>query len=631
MIYEKNLKALTQKNPVLAAKLLSTKENLRFEVFIDKNDSASINLYDHEKEVPLFEGKPMEEVQVSYNDIFNKYKRYPFLFFFGIGNGVLLKLILEMQQIQQVIVVEPNVEMIYIVLNLIDFSEEILADNIRFLLAEDTNFNTLIKVCNHADIKPFLKVYELQVNGQYYFNHYSETIVSINKLFTQVIMNVILSIGNDANDSITGLKHHVQNLPFMLSTPTFHSLVKGIKEKNAVIVSTGPSLSKQIPLLKAYQEYLTILCLDASLPILQKEGIAPDVVFSIERVALSAKFYENLDKELLKDTVFCITSVVHEDMIENLKGMKVQMNMRPFGYTRSFELHEWGYVGLGMSAANMAFEFAYIVGFENVLIIGQDLSFGDDGTSHAKNAVYGESEISQKETDFYVPGYYGGEVRTTKVWSLFLDYFKKDIPTALEKGMNIYNCTEGGAFITGAAHEPFKEVLEKVALEKKKEIELTPVDEKFAADALRQAEKVADIYYEEAINAKEKTEKVFLQLMELLEELEEYTKKEILDTFDFDKINPVLDAIDEVKDLYGSETFVLYFHNITNSFIVNQELELARIMVRNTETEIEKNVKIIDWLYEHKSWLFFLAGALDSIAVVVKEGKSFWKKEEDKD
>jgi hypothetical protein len=63
------------------------------------------------------------------------------------------------------------------------------------------------------------------------------------------------------------------------------------------------------------------------------------------------------------------------------------------------------------------------------------------------------------------------------------------------------------------------------------------------------------------------------------------------------------------------------------SFILHEEMELAKIMVKNVETNEEKKAKMIDWIYEHKSWLFFLAGGLDSIIAVVQESYEEWSDE----
>lgn len=60
----------------------------------------------------------------------------------------------------------------------------------------------------------------------------------------------------------------------------------------AVIVATGPSLDKQLDTLKKFAPYVTVISLDASLPILAKHGIKPDYVTSIERVIETSSFFK---------------------------------------------------------------------------------------------------------------------------------------------------------------------------------------------------------------------------------------------------------------------------------------------------------------------------------------------------
>jgi hypothetical protein len=48
-IFEKNLNALTEKNPELAAKLFSIPTNKKFEVIQQGNDPINLNIIDTEK------------------------------------------------------------------------------------------------------------------------------------------------------------------------------------------------------------------------------------------------------------------------------------------------------------------------------------------------------------------------------------------------------------------------------------------------------------------------------------------------------------------------------------------------------------------------------------------------------
>ncbi len=610
--YEKNLQALITKNPQLEAKLYAISTNLRYEVFADPNDALNVNIVDNVHKYVLHQGKPVDEVTKQYEELFEKYGRYPLLFVYGVDNGLLVKMFLNLDK--TIYLFEPELELLYIALNLFDFSEAIENERLKIFHTKSFLFNDLYQTLMDPNYKVFLKTFELIVTNEYYFQFFSEDILRVNRDVVEQIKHIITAEGNDAIDSLIGLDHHLKHIPKMLRSYKLHDVAKAKNSKTAVIVSTGPSLAKQLPLLKEYAPYITILCIDASLPILQKEGIAPDFVFSLERVEATAKFYEELDKDLLQDTIFMPTSIVHPKLLENIEGMRQAISMRPFGYTHMFQLSKWGYMGIGMSAANMAFEFAFMSGYENIVLIGQDLAFGDDGTTHAKGALYGEVEEGYKKSVEYVPGYYGGEVKTSRVWKLFLNFFKKDIQVAKEKGLRVYNCTEGGAYIDGAEHIPFQEYLITVDRTKRKNrIDLQVESEQKIEYLLKRSKKLIKLYVKRLECVKKRVEDVFLEVMKTIEYLEELNAKEHLDKLDTQKLSDVISKIDEIKDLYENDRALRKFGNITNPYIVNAELELAKIMVRQSDKDIEKQVKMIDWIYEHKSWLFFLAGAIDNI------------------
>ena len=597
--YETNLSALFEVDPSLAAKIFSIPENSRFEVFVDPNDPINVNIYDNETDEPFYPTKPIDEVTVQYNKLHKEYGRHPFMWFYGVANGLLLKMFLNIGK--TLFVFEPELELLYIALNLLDFSEELRDKRLRLYHAPDVDFNTLGAIAADPDVKAFLKTYFLEATAPWYEKHYFKDLKRINKLFVEAIRDVITKEGNSAEDSLIGLDHHLAHIPAMLASYPLKKLKGRMNTPHAVIVSTGPSLAKQLPLLKKFQNFVTILCVDASLPILQKEGIRPDFVFSLERVEPTAKFYENLDRKLLETTIFMPTSIVHPKTLQNIGDMRKAISMRPFGYTMAFKLHDWGYIGLGMSAANMAFDFAYLMEFENIVLIGQDLAFGPDGKTHAKGAIYGEAEEQYKKSRRRVKGYYGEEVETSPTWILFLNTFIRDIPKAKEDGITVYNCTEGGAYIDGAEHIPFAEFLKQVDKKPKKVIEAQTVSKSRQQHLLHRSARLIDLYIKRLECIKKECETVFLKVMEVIESLEKLNEKERLEEIDFDELAAVIGEIDRIKDFYEEDKVLRKFSNITSPLIVNAELELARIMVRPSDEEIEKKAKMIEWIYAHKS------------------------------
>ena len=615
--YEKNIASIFEVDAVLASRIFAFSENKKYDVFVDKDDAIDINIYDQERGEFLYEKKPVEEVLEQYEKLYKNFARHPFVWFYGISNGLLIKMFLNTGK--TIFLFEEELELLYIAMNFFDFSNEIQEKRLRIYWTKKSGFNEISRICSDMEVKAFLKTYSLEVTNEYYMRHYYQGIKNINDIFIQAIGTTIAQEGNDAQDSLIGLDHHLKHIPQMLNSYRLTDFLEKINTQSAVIVSTGPSLAKQLPLLKKYQNYLTILCIDASLPILQAEKIRPDFVFSLERVEATAKFYENIDKDVCKDTIFMPTSIVHPKTLKNIGDMKKAITMRPFGYTFAFKMDKWAYIGRGMSAANMAFDFAFLAEFKNIVFIGQDLALASDGRTHSKGAIYGENEKSYQKGTSLIKGYYGGKVKTSNAWKLFLATFIRDIVDVKEKGISVYNCTEGGAYIEGAEHIAFKEFLESIEQKKKEVIYTQVVSESTQLHYLKRTKKLIELYIQRLTYIQGEIETVFLEVMKEIDILETLNRDEDLEKIDFDRLIQVISHIDDIKDIYENDRVLMKFGNITNPFIVNAELELATIMVRVSDDEMEKKVKMVDWIYAHKSWLFFLAGAIENILFILKE------------
>ncbi|MFQ6343078.1 motility associated factor glycosyltransferase family protein, partial [Campylobacter sp. VTCC 70190] len=224
-------------------------------------------------------------------------------------------------------------------------------------------------------------------------------------------------------------------------------------------VSTGPSLTKQLPLLKKYASKATIFCADSAYPILAKNEIKPDYVCMLERTDFTAEFFNHNFGEFDKDIVFILKSVVHPNATAYLKK-----NNRKFiivstyaGFIEHVNLNDFGYFNMGFSVANMNYALAIHLKHKNIVFIGQDLAYADNGNSHPND--YQHSAIY--ETDYFKhisTLSYGGEkqVKTHHIWLLFKQSLEEDIEN-MQKYLAVktYNCTEGGARIEGSIEKPF--------------------------------------------------------------------------------------------------------------------------------------------------------------------------------
>ena len=620
--FEKNINALKQYNSNLGDKLSHINpNNISYEIYQGEEDPAQINYINKKTFKPIY-NNPLKDIEKKIKEI-EKFEKYPILYFFGLGNGIFYKMILTNKFLERVIIYEPDIEIIYITLNLIDLSEEIEEGKIVLFLSEDYFFPQALNVLENWNFRFYLKLYDLNILTPYYAE-YTEEIFKINDLNIRAIKQIIVSHGNDATDSLIGINHHLHNIPEMIKNYKFKHLINKKNSDIAVIVATGPSLTKQLPILKEIQDKVTIISVDASLPILEKHNIKPDIVTVLERVELTSEFFKNTSDTFMKDIIFVIASLAHAKTVKEIKGKKV-ITMRPFPFNRYFNMPEFGYVGVGMSAANMAYELAYTMNYPMTILIGQDLAYGD-GVSHAKGHVLGEDEVKQTQNDLYVTKYGGnGVVRTNKIWTWFKNNFEKAIYDAKDK-MITFNCTEGGARIEGAKEIPFREIIKNLK-QTKKEIKLKlPTKSNIDKNFNKVIKKIEDAITFGEKN-QEKIEKIYIKVAGAWDNLVYLNKTNQLEKIDFKKLYKLSNEIDKLKDIFNNKKFQKLFLDITQSFIVNYELDLAKIQVKKIYTAEEKQAQIIDWIMNHKEWLFTLAGAIDTVIYNMKKELKYIEKE----
>jgi hypothetical protein len=616
-IFEKNTKALFKHNSLLSTEVFGA-NNKKFEIYRHNDDYADLNFIDTKNHIPLYETTPMQEINKQIKLFEEKYIRYPILFFFGMGNGVLIKLLLSNPQRKKIVVIEPDPEILFIVFHLLDFSKEIEEGKLVILSPNQLTYPEAEKITSDTDILLFLKTYELHINTNYYDKLYSKEILNSHQIFARAIKQTIINFGNDTKDTLIGIEHSIQNLPLMLENPPIQQL-SGKKNTNlAVIVSTGPSLAKQLPLLKEIQDYVTIISIDASMPILEKWDIVPDFVVSLERVIATSNFFKKTSKEFQEKFITIHASLQHEEVLKHSYGDKI-LSMRGFLYNRYFELDDYGYLGIGMSAANMAYELAFLLGIKNITLIGQDLAFSQEGDSHSKGHVFGNSEIKFSENDLYVTQYGGeGVVRTTRVWMMFKNIFEKDIYTLNQKGIKTFNSTEGGARIEGAIEKPFKEVIEEYCQKTPKQKINISKENINTKKNLKQAYQKTIHMIEKGEYVQKEIEKTFLKVAKECENLIYLNEHNQLEKIDFKYLGELSKEIDDIKSLIEEEEFFKMYGETITSYLINKETDLAKIQVINPIDDIHKKAKLIDWIMNHKEWLFMLAGSINAQIIVIK-------------
>ena len=470
-IYLKNLEALREQNPDLVKELEAIKELKKYEVFQEGESATELNIYDHENKEFIYTNSKialssqLTEIQV--------YKNYKYLYIFGLENGFFtLSILLSLKRLNRLIVFEPELEILYINLHLHDFSAALSTGKLLLFHAKKVTLEVVEKLLIYSDTLMYSKVFEMLSNN-YNRNYHVNELQKIQKWFNAQSKHFISMMGNDITDSLKGMNQTFNNLSRIINSPKLRDLKLKKNSDTAIIVSTGPSLKKQLPLLKEVSPYATLISVDASLPILEAAGIRPDLCVSLERDEPTAKFFSNTHPSFHKGIIFLCASVQHESVFNAIQSETLLTVFRPQASNMFFELDDYGYLGRGFSAANMGHDLAFEMGFKTCILIGQDLAFGADGATHSQGHIIESNALIEKEKEegrlFEVEAYgKKGTVTTHFFW----DLFKNSFVTALREyneSMTTINATQGGVHIPLTQEDTFPNLVKVLKGCKQKE------------------------------------------------------------------------------------------------------------------------------------------------------------------
>ncbi|ELQ6792014.1 motility associated factor glycosyltransferase family protein [Campylobacter jejuni] len=465
-ILEKNIQALLSGvNEPLGNKLLNFIQNKTCSRFnIDEN----LNIYDKTHNVFMYENLE-EEINFFYQSILEKTPRYPFVCIYGIGNALLIKNLAK--HYKHLFVFESEIELFILALSTIDLSEELCSGKIYLVdIKEERVDIQLLILFDMKDMFEYLSLYEMFVNNVYYKKFYEDIWHKADKLCEKNIEVIVRNLNSSLHIAFECYSHLLQNIPSMLESIPFQRILSERKNKfeNAIVVSAGPSLAKQLPLLKAYQDKAVIFCADGALSMLEKEGIIPDYVTNLDCRDLAMKFFQNKENKTSLNVLSCAT---HPSLVHFLDNKSVILRDDPL-YQR-FNLNDFGYIDTGTHVSHFSYTLALALGFKNIIMIGQDLAFDEEGNSHSKGFSYGEQFSGEKTVPtLQVPAYAGkGEVLTHITWNDYrikLEY----LFACNDQKAKFYNATEGGARINFTEELSFKECCEKLLTKEKPKFDI---------------------------------------------------------------------------------------------------------------------------------------------------------------
>ncbi|CAG1065585.1 hypothetical protein BAC1_01169 [uncultured bacterium] len=467
-ILRSNLDALQLRNRPLADKLEAYQGPF---VTVEKAKNGSATFRHMGKHFHSAYG-PEKEASCQADEITSKKPDWVLLF--GLGCGHLLKALVD-KGCSKIFVYEPSMEILSGVLASVDLSG-LLSSRTVFLYEDPTALVAGIRELDGFDtlIAYAPAPYKLA---------FAQEFVDFNTRVNNAHITNKVCIKTDIDSRENWIENYFGNISRFDEYPPVDTLKGAFKGVPMIIAGAGPSLAKNAHLLKEAKGKAVIVAAITAYKPLLKYGVVPDFVIASEKVDLPEYFTHGEDD--LK-TRLILAEVAHPGMFER-KVKEKFVFFNPFVSLSRAQAHYWGSSYLpssGGSVTTSAFDMAIMFGCDPVVLVGQDLCFGENGT-HVPGGVYVAQDVKidrenckvsidedyvtlkdKAHSSFellWLKGLDGAPVPSKFDWVSFHQWFENYAISLKNAGstVRVINATEGGAYIDGLEHTTLAEVLEK--------------------------------------------------------------------------------------------------------------------------------------------------------------------------
>lgn len=548
-----------------------SKDNLRIlKVKINNKERYLGSYYNHKKDIDNF------------INAIGKINDKTVVVTYGVLDGEYL---LELSRIKsksfKIIVFEKSDELIKKMKNDKYYNDFIEDERIKIFKYDESKIDLILK--NELELANIYNVKTVDNEILYYYN--SEEILKITKELKKIITHNIINDNTIKHFSERWFESFVKNFKYTLNSIFFEEIKNKFKNKSAIVISAGPSLEKNIELLKECHEKFVIISGGRTLEKLKEIGVKPDFFIMIDGDEIAY----DLVKENLKfniPLIFC--NATNEKILQNHDGIKIYEPTSIDFIMNILNRNAEGRFG-GGSVAHACISTAIYLGCNNIIFIGQDLAYTNDKVHaefcEAKDDKYKEEEVFDNiinKNDLFVDDIYGKKVRTSNP----LNMFRENIEVIIKqhKDIKFINATEGGAHINGSEVKFLNEVIDLYGNSESinKNLELKPTLTEEEKDLIINEFKKT-IQYLRYIKIK------CSKLIEFNEKLKNLYNKDKL--FAYDKLAKIMDILEkELKELYLK---VPYIKSLIYPIVV--DVEINPIWNEDdTELESEKFEKLYD-------------------------------------
>lgn len=455
--YEKNLKAIEERNLYLKNALLKMEKDVTSEnIGMEQAKSGDYISFIEENEKKRYLGSrynPIHEAgrwvqQFQFNSDENV------MGILGFGIGYFLRTLIQLERVKCVIVYEPNIELFCHTLHNYDLCDVLKSEKI-VLIVKELNEAFSVRLMNGALNLNNVRSLQTAVHPGY------EDVYEVDKKnfweqLLHVQKNILMYLNTSTVFGVEWMANTLYNMRYLKNSNTGHEFMNVLNKKIPVIaVMAGPSVADAIEDLKMAKGIFPIFAVDRIVEFLLKNGVEPDAVFTVDAM---------ID--------FDIERMAHIPLVGSLEsrrllytrhtGKKILINHKKFPgeiYIKLNKLERRYETANTISSLLMGMLAAE--GIEKVILVGQDLAFRGE-VSHADGS---EEKKTYFKDDIYVEAINGEKIRTRTDWVVMLNWYKGFL--AAYPNCTVYDSKKMGAKIHGTEQKKIRDLLSENEWEKR--------------------------------------------------------------------------------------------------------------------------------------------------------------------
>ena len=464
-LFEQNMKVLQKKYPYASEKIVKIDiKEVEKRVGVEQTADGNIVLFQMESNRKWYLNSRLEPDMASqlYAERY-EIQKYGVYFVFGFADGRSIRnLLKKCDDTNLLTICIPDIEVFVAACYCFDL-KDILEDTRVKLLFFELEIDAGIVIQAIIDYTR-IKLLEFCILPGYDVLYHEMCELFMDMVLEQM-RNIIVNKSTQLNFNRLTPQRVLLNMKRMIQHCNIRQLQMALNGKDVqnipvIIVSAGPSLDKNIHLLKEAQGKAVIIAVDASARTTIKTGVRPDIICSIDANS-SERFFSGVK---INDIYWECGQVSNSTLLEN-SGTHIFYNGnygRIWNNVLRQELqYDFPRIVTGGSVSTEAFTLALYLGFRKIVLIGQDLAF-TGGVSHTKGMeeVLGDNdEYIKKRHLMEVEGMDGTMLQTDFQMWFYKQWFEKMIRINKDE-VRVIDATEGGAKIQGAEIMTLREVID---------------------------------------------------------------------------------------------------------------------------------------------------------------------------